>query len=431
MQVLKTSCKPKTRARFSTVASCCFICLEVIMMKIPHFLQPFIPSQDMAWNRLAVSFGMFIVGIIFASWASRIPDVKAMLSMTDAELGFTLFATPIGQIPSMVVTPMLVKRFGSRILIVLATLGYATMLVALGFVTSKTQLFLVLITFGVFNNMMSICNNAQAVAVENLYRRSIMAKFHGCWSLGGVVGGLLGGLMAGWDVAPKWHFMVLWVMAVLIAYFCWHHLMKVDPQPQVAHTGLTRHRWVMPDALLIVLGIIGFGSMAVEGSMYDWNSVYFVSVLHEEGFEARFGYLACMIFMVSARFIADGFINRYGEVVVLRVSSLSMTVGLAMLVFFPSLWPAMIGSAFVGFGMAAVVPICFSMAGRSARVSASTAISMVTAISFLGFLLGPPVIGTVSEHVGLRGAFGLVMGAPLIVLILSTRLHKLAPKKIG
>ena len=81
MQVLKTSCKPKTRARCSTVASCCFICLEVIMMKIPHFLQPFIPSQDMAWNRLAVSFGMFIVGIIFVIMICKYGWDKVYISM--------------------------------------------------------------------------------------------------------------------------------------------------------------------------------------------------------------------------------------------------------------------------------------------------------------------------------------------------------------
>lgn len=341
-------------------------------MSFSQSFEQFIPREERTWNRLAVSLGMFILGTIFASWASRIPDIKHFLNLSDAQLGFALFAAPIGQIPSMLVTPMLVKRFGS-------------------------------------------C--------------SIMAKFHGCWSLGGVIGGLFGGMMAGLGVSPRWHFVCILLLAFASANFAWRRLMKTDPLPNVAHTGLTRHRWMKPDILLVILGIIGFGSMAVEGSMYDWNSVYFVSVLHEEGFSARLGYLVCMIAMVSARFIADGFINRYGEVFVLRVSSVSMTIGLAMLVAFPTLIPAMIGSAFVGFGMAAVVPICFSMAGRSTLVSASTAISMVTAISFLGFLMGPPVIGTMSEHIGLRGAFAVVMGAPIIVVLLSAKMKKIAPKK--
>lgn len=398
-------------------------------MSLPQFLQPFIPSEEKAWNRLAVSLGMFILGTTFASWASRIPDIKAFLNLSDAALGFALFAAPIGQIPSMIVTPLLVKRVGSRLLATIAMICYAIMLVGLSFVQSVHQLFVVLIGFGVFNSMLSISVNAQAVGVENLYGRSIMAKLHGCWSLGGVIGGLFGGAMAGWGVSPHWHFLCILILACVISTFAWKHLMKYDPQPHVAHTGLTRHRWVMPDILLVILGIIGFGSMAVEGSMYDWNSVYFVSVLHEQGFSARLGYLVCMISMVSARFIADGFINRYGEVLVLRVSSVSMTIGLALLVTFPSLVPAMIGSAFVGFGMAAVVPICFSIAGRSGNVSASTAISMVTAISFLGFLMGPPVIGTISDHIGLRGAFAVVMGAPIIVVLLSIKLKSLVPQK--
>lgn len=398
-------------------------------MSFSQSFEQFIPREERTWNRLAVSLGMFILGTIFASWASRIPDIKHFLNLSDAQLGFALFAAPIGQIPSMLVTPMLVKRFGSCSIVTTAMLCYPIMLVSLGFVQSVHQLFLVLISFGVFNSMLSISVNAQAVGVENLYGRSIMAKFHGCWSLGGVIGGLFGGMMAGLGVSPRWHFVCILLLAFASANFAWRRLMKTDPLPNVAHTGLTRHRWMKPDILLVILGIIGFGSMAVEGSMYDWNSVYFVSVLHEEGFSARLGYLVCMIAMVSARFIADGFINRYGEVFVLRVSSVSMTIGLAMLVAFPTLIPAMIGSAFVGFGMAAVVPICFSMAGRSTLVSASTAISMVTAVSFLGFLMGPPVIGTMSEHIGLRGAFAVVMGAPIIVVLLSAKMKKIAPKK--
>lgn len=398
-------------------------------MSIPSALQPFIPHEEKAWNRLAVSLGMFVLGVVFASWASRIPDIKASLQLSDAALGMALFAAPIGQFPSMLVTPKLVKRFGSRAMVILGMLGYPLMLVLLGWVNSYGMLFATLVVFGALNSLLNIAVNTQAIAVENRYKRSIMAKFHGCWSLGGVIGGFIGGALAGIHVHSVVHFALIFLLALAITWFTSRHLMREDPDAQVAHTGLTRHRWVLPDLLLVLLGIIGFGAMAVEGSMYDWNSVYFVSVLHEEGFSARLGYLMCMIAMVSARFIADGFINRYGEVLVLRISAFSMTLGLALIVFFPQLIPAMIGSGLVGFGMAAVVPICYSMAGRSERVSPSAAISMVSAISFFGFLLGPPVIGTISEHLGLRGAFAVVMGAPLIVLLLSAKLKSLIPQR--
>ena len=111
-------------------------------MSFSQSFEQFIPREERTWNRLAVSLGMFILGTIFASWASRIPDIKHFLNLSDAQLGFALFAAPIGQIPSMLVTPMLVKRFGSCSIVTTAMLCYPIMLVSLGFVQSVHQLFL-------------------------------------------------------------------------------------------------------------------------------------------------------------------------------------------------------------------------------------------------------------------------------------------------
>mgnify|MGYP002606616138 CR=1 FL=1 len=381
-------------------------------MQAGKFIEQFRPQEPKAWHRLAASLGMFILGTVFASWAARIPDVQANLGLSNAELGYALFATPLGQFIAMMITPSLVRRFSSRRVALTAMLLHPAVLIALGAAGDGRMLFAVLMLFGVCYSLLSISVNTQALQVENLYQRSIMAKVHGCWSMGGVLGGLAGGVMAGLHVPPVWHFTLIFVLAVFCARFCSRHFMQEDLKKP--SQGSVR-RWQMPDAILLVLGAVGFGSMLVEGAMYNWNSVYFVSVLGEDGFSARSGYLSCMLLMVCARFVADGFINRYGEIPVLRVSALSMAAGLALLVFSPGYTCAVVASGFVGFGMAAVVPICYSMAGRLSTVSPAAAISMVCAISFLGFLMGPPVIGALSDVFTLRGAFVAVLLSPVII----------------
>ena len=142
------------------------------------------------------------------------------------------------------------------------------------------------------------------------------------------------------------------------------------------------------------------------------------------------GYLAAMIFMVLGRFIADGFINRFGETRVLEVSASSMIAGLALMVGFPTFWSSVVGSALVGIGMASVVPICYSLAGRSKHTSASAAISLVSAISFWGFLIGPPIIGMISQASSLSFAFTLVIVAPALILVLTPLLGRMKKKSV-
>lgn len=378
---------------------------------------------------------MFIFGFTFGSWASRIPDIKLALGLSDAALGMVLFACPFAQLPTMALAPVLVKRFGSRPVILTTMVLYPTALLALGTAPTFALLFAAMLMFGVCNCLLNICNTTQAVAVEKLYARSIMNKFHGCWSLGGVAGGLLGGAAASALLTPQVHFSLIWVIAVVSAIAASFWLMRVDPvhkpHEKACKTDGKKRRFTLPDAFLIMLGVVGLGCMATESTMYDWNSVYFVTVLGESGFQARWGYLAAMVAMVVARFIADSLVNRFGEVFVLRSSAFFMTAGLAVFALFPSVAAVTLGSALVGFGMAAVVPICYSMAGRSRLMRPSAAISLISAISFLGFLIGPPLIGAISQAFDLRTAFAVMTVCPLIVLVLSAPLGRLFDQRRG
>ena len=152
---------------------------------------PFIPlfQSPKSFYRLAVASFFFLQGLVFASWASRIPDIKQALDLNEAQLGGVLFAIPVGQMSAMALSGYLVSRFGSHRMLLLAALLYSGTLMALGFISETWHLFAMLVFFGVAANLHNISVNTQAVGVERLYRRSIMAAFHGLWSLAGFVGG--------------------------------------------------------------------------------------------------------------------------------------------------------------------------------------------------------------------------------------------------
>lgn len=112
--------------------------------------------SDLVRKRVAVAAYYFVPGVVFASWASRIPDVKQMLHLSNGQLGTVLFAIPIGQLLMMAFSGVLVSKFGSRKMILLAEVLYAFVLFCIGSSSTVFQLILSLVAFGMMANLMNI-----------------------------------------------------------------------------------------------------------------------------------------------------------------------------------------------------------------------------------------------------------------------------------
>lgn len=373
-------------------------------MLIPSVL---LPSRPKSFYRLALMNFFFVMGILFSSWAIRIPDIKNSLALSDAELGGILFGAPLGQLLAIAPAAWLIGRFGSRHAIIG---GMCIMPLAF---------------FGFANNILNISLNAQAVGVEALYGRSIMGTFHGMWSVGGVIGGIVGAIIAPLGVSPLAHFMVIYCYALLTLATMLRSIMprevgkgnrKENHNPSKIH----------PDMYLALLGIIAFGSFAIEGAMYDWTAVYFAQILNVQEELVRVGYVACLTAMVIGRLTADSLVNRFNVVFVLQMSCLCVALGLSLALLFPSLAPATFGFALVGFGMASIVPLCFSLAGKSDKFSAQVSISFVASISYFGLLIAPPMIGVLSESLNLRWALSPLALIGVCIVALAAILKRMS-----
>lgn len=365
--------------------------------------------------RIAVAIMFFMAGLCFSSWASRIATIQQELGLSDAALGAVLFALPVGLMLSLPLSGWLVTKIGSRKLVVAALSTYGLALITLGAATEVYQLTACLVLFGLASNATNIAVNTQAVATEGLYTKPIMATFHGVWSAAGFIGAGIGTLMIGLGIAPFPHFILIAFITIISVLLSWRYLhddrSPVSPGPA----------FVIPDQSLITLGLIAFCSMVVEGAMFDWSVIYFKKiVLAKEAWIAA-GYTACMCAMAIGRFVADGFSARFGLKRTLQVSGFLSTVGLLIAVFFPSLWTAIIGFMFVGAGISSVVPMVYSAAGKSKTMLPGAAIAAVSTISFIGFLVGPPVIGFMAGIFSLRASFLFLALMAASVVLLSTR----------
>jgi len=177
-----------------------------------------------------------------------------------------------------------------------------------------------------------------------------------------------------------------------------------------------------PDKTLLLLGVICFFGMSSEGIMFDWSGVYFKEIIKAPGALVALGYTTFMISMALGRFLSDFLVARYGTRKVLLLSGLIISFGLYSAVLFPYLVPCMVAFMLVGFGVSNVVPIIFNAAGNHSKVPTGIALTVVSSISFLGFLLGPPLIGYMAEVTSLRYSFAFIGLFGVVISILVSRL---------
>ncbi|RTQ45651.1 MFS transporter [Hymenobacter gummosus] len=368
-------------------------------------------------HRLAVATWFFLQGLIFASWASRIPSIQQRMGLSEGDLGLLLLAIPLGQLPSLPVTGWLVHKYGSRRTALAGAMIYSTALVGLGWAPSLWLLLPCLVLFGFASNLMNISINTQAVGVEALYPKPIMASFHGMWSLAGFTGAAIGTAMIGWGVMPEYHFLLILALILLGAVLSWGALLPHARTEDETEQPL----FVLPDRTLLSLGAIAFCALICEGAMFDWSGVYFKKVVHADKAWVGAGYTAFMSTMALGRFGADWLTARLGPKAVIQLSGCLTAVGLLIAVLFPTLGPAMLGFMLVGFGTSSVVPLVYSAAGKSTVMSAGMALAAVSTIGFLGFLIGPPIIGMVAGATSLRISYSLIAVMGLCVAAVASR----------
>jgi predicted MFS family arabinose efflux permease len=376
--------------------------------------------------RLAVAMLFFLNGAIFATWVSRIPAIQAARALSHGTLGVALLAMAFGALVAMPLAGMATARFGSHRVTQLTAAIYCAILPLPLFAPNFALFVVALFVFGAAHGALDVGMNAQAVAVEERYRRPIMSSLHALFSVGGLVGAGFGGVVAAAGFPPLLHFaaaaMLLGGATALLAFprlLDARETETLDLPDELA----SRPRFALPPRSLLVLGVIAFCTMVGEGAMADWTGVFLRNVAGSSEAVAAAGYAAFSVAMAAGRFGGDGLTVHLGPVTIVRISGVLAAAGLALALLFGQSVPALIGFAAVGAGFATVVPQVFSAAGRTTGMSSGAALATVSTLGYFGFLLGPPAIGFLAEAVGLRAALGVIVltSALLIVLAPSVR----------
>ncbi|HXI00497.1 MAG TPA: MFS transporter [Sphingobacteriaceae bacterium] len=368
-------------------------------------------------QRLSISLFFFISGICFATWTSRIPTIKIMFALNEAELGTLLLALPIGSLIGLPISGWLVSRYDSRVPLGIAFFISCVCLAFIGFSQSVLAVAVALCLFAFTMKIFSVSVNTQAIALQKQYDKKILGVMHGLWSGGGIIGILISTLMVYLNISYRFHLLSVAVITALITLLLYNHLLRNDRSPSGNKLILGR-----PDPYIFYLGVLVFLAAVCEGGMFDWSGIYFQEVLKIKVF--TYGFLIFMICMTMARFMSDYVIKRIGMSATYIISALCIITGIGLTVFFPIAWIAMAGFSLVGIGTAAIVPISYSLAGFSNKYSPGMAISIIATYAITGMLVGPPMIGYLAHTFNLQISFILFAICGVMIIPVSQLLLK-------
>jgi MFS family permease len=368
-------------------------------------------------SRYAVAIFFFFCGLLFSSWASRIPAIKESFQLNDAELGAVLVMLPLGSFIALPIAGWTVHRVGSRWMTLISSIGYALMLYAISQGTTVFMLSLSLFFFGFMGDLMNIAMNTQGLDVQHLYKKPILSSFHGMWSMGALAGALTGGWTLKKNLSTADHFLLIIWPVIFISLVLFVFLVKTDDKEEDG-----KRLFVLPGKELWLIGLICFCCALCEGAMADWSALYYKEVINDPGRVSTTGFTFYVFAMALGRFSGDRLLTWLNYRKVLMLDSILITGGLSLALATVNPIFVVSGFALVGFGVSTIIPIAYTLAGKSKTMKASIALATVSTIGFTGFLIGPPIIGFIAHQTGLRIALLLVLCMGIIIFFLSRRI---------
>ncbi|MFT3848218.1 MAG: MFS transporter [Propionivibrio sp.] len=349
-------------------------------------------------QQISTRAAFFIPGFVIACWAPLVPFAKARASLDEATLGMVLLCLGMGSLLAMPMSGMFAARHGCRRVMLAMVAAMLLALPLLAVVSTPLSLGLVLLVFGGAIGAMDCVMNIQAVVVERESGRSMMSGFHAFYSIGSLAGALVVSMLLQVGITPLLCTVTIAAIALAIAgsfMRAWRTDRVQSGAPLFA----------LPRGIVVLVGLVCFVTFLAEGSMLDWSAVFLHEVREIDLAHAGWGFVAFNSAMTVTRLLGDRVVERLGHAKAVLVGGLGASTGLAVATLSPNLGVSLAGFALLGVGCANIVPVMFTLAGKQTRIPESLAIPAITTMGYAGILLGPAVIGFISQGWSLSAAF--------------------------
>lgn len=399
-------------------------------------------SQLLRW-RIAI-FAIFTAsGLSIATWASRVPSIKADLDIENSDIGLLLLGMGIASILGLSAASVVIARFGTRRGMLGAMLVFAVGVALIGIGTNLVPSIVIVVIglclFGFGNGAVDVMMNVDGAAIEIQVGKTILPLFHAFFSFGTVIGAAWGAVAAGTGIDVFAHTAVVAVAIVVVAVAAFLNVppreAAGDPAPDDDEKPTLRARiavalsaWREPRTY--ALGVVMLGMAFAEGGANDWLAL---GVSEDHGGGAALGAAALTVFSVAmtvVRVLGGPLVDRFGRVAVLRVLAVTAGAGILLFILAPNLPLVFVGAALWGIGASLGFPLGMSAAADDPAKAASR-VSAAATIGYVAFLCGPPILGFISDHIGLLNTLFILVALVLASGFASGAARPIAGSKVG
>jgi MFS family permease len=398
-------------------------------------------SQYVRW-RTAV-FAIFLAsGLSIATWASRVPAIKVTLDVDNIQIGLMLLGAGIASIAGLSLANVVLARWGARRGMLVAMFVFAAGVAIIGIGTDVVQSYVVvvagLVLFGLGNGAVDVMMNVEGAAIEKQSSRTILPLFHAFFSFGTVIGAGLGALAATWHLNVLLHTLFMTAVIVVIAIAAHANVpareITGDTEAESdkphwrerLHTSLSAWR----EPRTYALGVIMLGMAFAEGGANDWLAL---GMVDGHGATPAVGALGLTVFSISmtiVRVFGGPLVDRFGRVATLRVLSVLAAGGLLLFILAPTIPLVFVAAALWGAGVSLGFPLGMSAAADD-PAKAAARVSAAATIGYISFLCGPPILGFISEHIGLLNTLYILVALAVASGIASPAAKPIAGSTVG
>jgi MFS family permease len=354
--------------------------------------------------RVAITVVFGLNGVVYGSWASRIPAIQNRLDLSAGALGIALAGVAAGALVAMPLSGSWSARAGSRRVTRSFLVAVCVLLALAGLAPSLGLLIVATFAYGAANGALDVAMNTQGTSIEKRAGRLILSSLHAGFSAGGLLGALIGAAAAAADLDVRVHLALVGAIALAIGLPMTRDLLPADADAAPEGPSFAR-----PSRALWALGILAFCCLLAEGAAADWSAVYVEDALDAPAGQAALAFAAFSATMTLGRLAGDRLAGAFGSVRLLRVCGLVAGAGIggALLLAMPG--AAIVGFGLLGAGLSVVVPIVFRSAASVPGAAAGPSLAAVSTLGYLGFLAGPPIVGGLAELTSLPAALSVVV----------------------
>ena len=362
----------------------------------------------------------FSISFFVGLWTVRIPDIKDQIGTDYQGMSYLFVIFSLGSIFTMIIAPKIIQNFSSKFIGLLTGFVISFLWVFIPFVSSFYQMAVLSFIFGSSYGIIEIVLNLQATSLEKKYEKPIMSGIHAFWSIGLLGGSFATSLFLEYEISFLINSLVFIVLIFPLFFFGSLTLKDTNSTPQ--KLSAIFFKW---PKIVLILVIFSTTCVFLEGGTDSWGALYMRDYLLAEGFSIGIAAIAFNGSMVFGRLTGDRLKSIFGIYNFLFISIILSLLGSLIIFISKFAFISILGFIIAGFGVASIVPICYTLISRIKDLEQTVGVTIITLAVYGNFTIAPPILGYTANLLGIQYVY-----LPISILFIVCSVLAFTNKKI-